>query len=98
MPQEPAPATPGGDVPRPGAQPEPDPWEPVIPRPDPMSPDEWQALLAASLDETEPPEDSEEHLDPEGSILPPDEDLAAIEAEAEQFAAEHRADAQYLSQ
>src|ERR1700733_12708165 len=56
------------------------PWEPVTTRPDPMSPGEWEALLAASLDEVEPPgDDGEEHLDPEGCVLPPDEDLAVIE-------------------
>jgi hypothetical protein len=93
MPQGPAPATPGRGVPPSGAQPEPDHWQPVITRPDPMSPGEWEALLAASLDEVEPPEDGEEHLDPEGSVLPPDEDLAAIEAEAARFAAERAADA-----
>jgi hypothetical protein len=80
----------------PGAQPEPDRREPVITRPDPMSPAEWEALLAASLDEVEPPAD-EEYLDPDGSVLPPDEDLAVIEAEAGQFAAERRADARYLA-
>jgi len=67
-------------------------------RPDPMSSDEWEALLAASLDEVEPPEDGEEHLDPEGCVLPPDEDLAALEAETDRFAAEHAADAVYLAQ
>jgi hypothetical protein len=77
----------------PAVQPEPDRWVPVITRPDPMSPAEWEALLAASLDEVEPPGDGEEHLDPEGSILPPDEDLAAIEAETGRFAAERAADA-----
>ncbi len=74
------------------------PWEPVITRPDPMSPGEWEALLAASLDEVEPPgDDDEEYLDPEGCVLPPGEDLAAIEAEAARFTAEHAADAVYLA-
>jgi hypothetical protein len=74
------------------------PWEPVITRPDPMSPGEWEALLAASLDEVEPPgDDGEEHLDPEGCVLPPDEDLAVIEAEAARFAAERAADAVFLA-
>jgi hypothetical protein len=72
-------------------------WEPVITRPDPMSPAEWEALLTASLDEIEPPGDGEEHLDPEGSVMPPDEDLAAIEAETDRFAAERAADAVYLA-
>jgi hypothetical protein len=62
-----------------------------------MLPGEWEALLAASLDEPEPPEDGEEHLDPEGSVLPPDEDLGAIEAEAARFAAERLADERYLA-
>jgi hypothetical protein len=62
-----------------------------------MSPDEWEALLAASLDEIEPPEDGEEYLDPEDSVLPPDEDLAVIEAETDRFAAERFADAQYVA-
>ena len=61
-------------------------------------PAEWEALLAASLDETEPPgDDDEEYLDPEGSILPPDEDLAAIEAEMARTAAERAADAEFLA-
>ncbi len=98
MPQEPAPADPGRGVPPSGAQPEPDHWEPVITRPDPMSPGEWETLLAASLDETEPPEDGDEHLDPEDSVLPPDEDLAVIEDETGRFAAERFAEAQYLAQ
>jgi hypothetical protein len=68
-------------------------WEPVITRPDPMSPGEWEALLAASLDELEPPEDGQEHLDPESSVLPPDEDLVVIEAEAVRIAGERAADA-----
>ena len=77
---------------------QPDRREPVITRPDPMSPAEWEALLAASRDEVEPPgDDDEEYLDPEGCVLPPDEDLAAIEAEAARFAAEHAADAVYLA-
>lgn len=46
---------PGGACPPSGAQPEPDSWKPVITRPDPMSAAEWEALLAASVDETEPP-------------------------------------------
>jgi hypothetical protein len=63
-----------------------------------MSPAEWEALLAASLDETEPPEDGDEHLDPEGSVLPPDEDLTVIEDQTGRFAAERFAEAQYLAQ
>jgi hypothetical protein len=63
-----------------------------------MSPDEWQALLAASLDEVEPPEDGEEVLDPEGAAMPWDEDLTAIEDETDRIAAERFADAQCLAQ
>jgi hypothetical protein len=74
-----------------------EPWEPVITRPDPMSPAEWEALLAASLDEVEPTGDDEGYLDPEGGVLPPDEDLAAIEAETDRFAAERLADGLYLA-
>jgi hypothetical protein len=77
----------------PGAQPEPDRWKPVITCPDPMSPAEWEALLAASLDEDEPPGFGEEDEDPEDCVLPRDEDLAAIEAEAARIAAERAADA-----
>ena len=72
-------------------------WQPVITRPDPMSPGEREALLAASPDEPESAEDGEEHPDPEGSVLPPEEDLAVIEAEAARFAGERAADAQYLA-
>ena len=89
--------TPGRGVPPSGAQPEPGHWEPVITRPDPMSPGEWEALLAASLDEVEPPGDDEGYLDPEGCVLPPDEDLAVIEAETDRFAAERSADTPYLA-
>ena len=61
-------------------------------------PVEWQAWLASDLDESEPPgDDDEEYLDPESSVLPPDEDLAVIEAEVARFAAERFADAQYLA-
>jgi hypothetical protein len=64
-----------------------------------MSPAEWEALLVASVDEVEPPgDDDEEYLDPEGSVLPPDEDLAAIEAETDRFAAECWADGRYLAE
>jgi hypothetical protein len=46
------------------------------------------------LDEDEPPGDEdEEYLDPEGCVLPPDEDLAVIEAEAARIAVERAADA-----
>ena len=73
-----------------------EPWEPVITRPDPMSPAEWEALLAASLDEVEPPGDDEDE-DPESCALPWDEDLAVIEAETARIAAERAADAEFLA-
>ena len=84
MPQPSAPATSGRGVPRRGAQPEPDCWEPVITRPDPLSLEEW---LASGSDDGEPPDLCEDDLDPEGSGLPWDEDLAAIVAEARQVMA-----------
>ena len=55
-------------------------------------PAEWEAWLASTPDEDEPPGDDEDYLDPEGSVLPPGEDLAVIEAEAARFAAERAAD------
>ncbi|HEY2261810.1 MAG TPA: hypothetical protein VGI96_04200, partial [Streptosporangiaceae bacterium] len=61
-----------------------------------MSPAEWEALLAASLDEVEPPGDDEDE-DPESCALPWDEDLAAIEAETARTAAERAADAEFLA-
>ncbi len=57
-------------------------------------PAEWEAWLALDLDEDEPPgDDDEDYLDPEGCVLPPGEDLAAIEAETGRFAVERTADA-----
>src|SRR3989440_3744943 len=94
MPPVPAPADPGRGVPRPGTQAEPECWEPVITRPDPVSLEEW---LAADLDEDEPPDFDEDDLDPEGSALPWDEDLAAIVAETDQIMAERAADAEFLA-
>jgi uncharacterized protein DUF222 len=94
MPQPSAPANPGRGVPRRGAQPEPDGWEPVITRPDPVSLEEW---LAWDGDEDEPPGFCEDDLDPEGSGLPWDEDLAAIVAETDQVMAERAADAAFLA-
>jgi len=67
---------------------------PVITRPDPLSLEEW---LAADVDEAEPPDFDEDDLDPEGSGLPWDEDLAAIVAETDRAAAERAADAEYLA-
>jgi len=95
MSQGPVPADPGRGVSRPGAQPEPDHWEPVITRPDPMSPDEWQAWLELDPADSEPAEDG--YADPDGTELPWDEDLAALEAETDQIAAERAADAEYLA-
>jgi hypothetical protein len=94
MPRDPALADPGQGVPRPGAQPEPGYWEPVITCPDPVSLEEW---LAWDPEEDEPPGFCEDDLDPEGSALPWGEDLAAIVAETDQIAAERVADAAYLA-
>jgi len=94
MPLEPVPATPGRGVSRPGAQPEPDCWEPVITRPDPLSLEEW---LASGSDDGEPPDFCEDDLDPEGSALPWDEDLAAIVAGTDRIAADRAADAACLA-
>ena len=94
MPPRPVPANPGRRVSRPGAQPEPDYWEPVITRPDPVSLEEW---LAADLNEEEPPGFDEDDLDPEGSALPWGEDLAALVAETDQVMAERAADAAFLA-
>jgi len=65
----------------------------VITRPDPVSLEEW---LAWDPDEDEPPGFCEDDLDPEGSGLPWDEDLAAIVAETDQIARERAADAACL--
>ncbi len=94
MPRVPAPADPGRGVSRSGARPEPDGWEPVITRPDPVSLEEW---LSWDVDEDEPPDFDEDDLDPEGSGLPWDEDLAAIVAETDQIMAERAADAEFLA-
>src|SRR5690242_1399142 len=94
MPRVPAPADPGRGVPRSGERPEPECWEPVITRPDPLSLEEW---LASDSDDVEPPDFCEDDLDPEGSGLPWDEDLAAIVAETDRIAAERAADAEFLA-
>ena len=94
MPRDPAPADSGQGVPRPGARPEPECWEPVITRPDPVSLEEW---LSWDVEEDEPPDFDEDDLDPEGSALPWDEDLAAIVAETDQIAADRAADAACLA-
>jgi hypothetical protein len=65
----------------------------VITRPDPVSLEEW---LAWDPDEDEPPGFCEDDLDPEGSGLPWDEDLAAIVAETDQVMAGRAADAAFL--
>src|SRR5690242_18792175 len=85
----PAPADPGRGVSRSGTRPEPECWEPVITRPDPVPLEEW---LAWDVDEDEPPAFCEDDLDPEGSALPWDEDLAAIVAETDQVMAGRVAD------
>lgn len=59
MPPGPAPANPGRGVSRPGVQPEPGYWEPVITRTDPVPLAEW---LAPDLDEEEPPGFGEDDL------------------------------------
>jgi hypothetical protein len=64
MPPVPAPADPGRGVSRSGAQAEPECWEPVITRPDPVPLEEW---LAWDPDqEDEPPGFDEDDLDPGG--------------------------------
>ncbi|HEX5303911.1 MAG TPA: DUF222 domain-containing protein, partial [Streptosporangiaceae bacterium] len=99
MPRDPAPANPGQGASRSGARPEPDSpgpgyWEPVITRPDPVPLEEW---LAWDPEEDEPPGLDEDDLDPEGSGLPWDEDLAAIVAETDQVMAGRAADAAFLA-
>jgi uncharacterized protein DUF222 len=66
----------------------------VITRPDPVPLEEW---LAWDGDEDEPPAFCEDDLDPEGSGLPWDEDLAAIVAETDQVMAGRAADAEFLA-
>ena len=95
MPQRPAPADPGRGVSRPGAQPEPGPWKPVITRPDPMSREDWEAWLA--LDPPDPEPGGRVRRSRRTDVLPWDEDLAAIEAETDRIAAERAADAECLA-
>ena len=45
---------------------EPEDWQPVITRPDPMTEEEWLASLDATVREDEPPEDDEEPLGEHG--------------------------------
>jgi hypothetical protein len=68
----------------------------VITRPDPVSLEEWLSW-DVDEDEDEPPDFDEDDLDPEGSGLPWDEDLAAIVAETDQVMAERAADAACLA-
>ncbi len=46
--------------------PEPEDWQPVITRPDPMTEEEWLASLDATACEDEPPEDEEEPAGEDG--------------------------------
>jgi hypothetical protein len=82
-------------VSRSGTRPEPECWEPVITRPDPVPLEEW--LAWDPDEEDEPPGFCEDDLDPEGSGLPWDEDLAAIVAETDQIMAGRAADAAFLA-
>jgi hypothetical protein len=67
MPPVPVPADPGRGASRPGAQSEPEYWEPVITRPDPLSLEEW---LASDPGSDEPPPDGDGYLDPDSDELP----------------------------
>jgi len=95
MPRVPAPAPPGRGVSRSGAAAEPECWEPVITRPDPVSLEEWLAWVPDE-DEDEPPDFCEDDLDLENCALPWDEDLAAIVAQTDRIMAERAADAAFL--
>src|SRR5579871_4067721 len=96
--QEPAPANPGRDAARPGAQPGPDSWEPVVTRPDPLTAEEWRAL--ADLDaagESDPDrfQDEDEFWGPGEDLT--GADLAALDAEADRLEAERELDAAFLA-
>jgi len=87
MPQEPAPADPGREEPRPGRPPAPgqgpppagdEVWEPVITCPDPLSAQELEAWLDALAEEDEP-FDPEEYPDPDGAPPPGEDELTAAE-------------------
>jgi hypothetical protein len=56
----PVPADDGRDEDPARRVPEPEDWEPVIIRPDPMTEEEWLAWLDATVGQDEPPEDEEE--------------------------------------
>src|SRR5579859_4302412 len=84
VPQEPAPADPGRDVSRPGAQPAPDSREPVFTRPDPMTAEERQALADRDATHDFDPgrfQDEDEFWGPGEDLS--GADLAALEAEAD---------------
>src|SRR5579871_5136661 len=95
VPQEPAPATPGRDAARPGAQPGPD---PVVTCPDPMSAEEWQAradLDAAGDFDPDRFQDEDEFWGPGEDMT--GADLAALEDEADRLEAERELDAAFLA-
>ena len=60
-------------------------------------PQDWEAYLASGFDQDEPPDPDEEYLDPEHPAMPPDFDLAAIDAETRRIAAEEAADDERLA-
>jgi hypothetical protein len=62
-----------------------------------MTSEEWEMWVEADLEQDGPPPDGDGFLDPEGSELPWDEDLAAVVAETDGIAAERAADAGYLA-
>src|SRR5579862_7421732 len=98
VPQDPAPVNSGRDVSRPGAQPEPDPREPVFTRPDPRSAEERQALADRdAVDEFDPDrfQDEDEFWGPGEDLT--GADLAALEAEADRIEAECLLDAAFLA-
>ena len=58
---------------------------------------DWDAYLDGLGEEDEPPDPDEEYLDPEHPAMPPGLDLAAMEAETRQIAAEQAADDERLA-
>ena len=98
MPQDPAPANPGRDDPRAGAQPGPDSWEPVVTCPDPMSAEEWQARADRDAEDDFDPDrfqDEDEFWGPGEDLTVAD--LAALAAEADRMEAERALDAAFLA-
>jgi Domain of unknown function (DUF222) len=98
VPQDPAPANPGRDDPRAGAQPGPDFWEPVVTSPDPMSAEEWRALADRDAEDDFDPDrfqDEDEFWGPGEDLTKAD--LAALEAEADRIEAERALDASFLA-